>query len=231
MGKITVEDQLEDFQKLSIQKKKKINSKSKGKTGEAYFVNILKDISSYPFFRTPNSGSFLGQENRRRVSQMTMGQIDVSLGDIICPSFLKNRLIFESKNYAEDTISFHNLMTKDIPKKIIEWQEQIEYDTETAYMIKDNKKIIPILCIKITRVGSFAVFNLKLMETFGTDILDNLNYVCFKKPITSQKLIDEGFLDRYYMIDFNEFINVVKNKLFEVNEEHPDFIEFFNRKN
>lgn len=183
-------------------------SKSKGKTGERHFADILSKYSELEFIRVPNSGAFVGQSNRERLMKLSRTQRLINLGDIIAPEELMYSFIIESKNYAD--LDFHNLLNIKNNTTVIGWLDELLYDCESHFMFKkDIKPLISILGIKITRKGSYAVFNESLkLETSAP-------FLTFKHEIKHESLIKNGFTETFYLMDFEEFCKHNKEKLFK----------------
>jgi len=187
-------------------------SKRKGKTGERFFADILSEMSGLEFIRVPNSGAFVGQSNRDRLAKLTRVQQAISLGDIICPEELINGLVFESKNYGE--LDFHNLLNPEGSTQFMGWLGELLYDCESYLMfVKNPKPLIGILCVKITRKGSWAIINKYNLEKHGLMLPDP--YLTFAHKIP-EKLQFYGWGTYFYMSDFKTFCNINKDKLFKV---------------
>lgn len=71
-------------------------SKSKGKNGERELAKLLEEIFSGKFIRVPNSGAYIGGNNKYREELLEKQQVKIFKGDIITPSCLNN-VIFECK--------------------------------------------------------------------------------------------------------------------------------------
>lgn len=200
---------LEDLDKLNGTKKKKktINQKKKGKTGESYFANILSDISGHHFHRIYTSGASVGKSNSDKLDILTQGQAEAQLGDIQSPETLKYYLIWESKNYGE--LDFHNLLVQKGSTKIHGWIEELEYDIESAlFRMKNNtRETFGFLCVKITRKGSWVVGNIKAVGTCSLPT-PTLTF-CHK---TRDKLKEKGYGDEYFMCEFEEFFKYNKER-------------------
>jgi hypothetical protein len=187
-------------------------SKRKGKSGERFFADILSQASGLEFIRVPNSGAFVGQQNRDRLQKLSRMQQAISLGDIICPEELVNAMVFESKNHQE--LDFHNLLNYDGSTALNGWLEELLYDCESYLMFaKIPKPLIGILCVKITRKGAWAVINKNNAEKHGLSI--PLPSLMFRHDIP-EKLRFYGWGDIFYMSDFKTFCNTNKTKLFKV---------------
>lgn len=176
------------------------SSKTKGKAGERFFASALSKSTKLSFLRVPNSGAFVGQRNRNRLETLSKTQQVINLGDIICPEELKYCFIFESKNYEE--LDFHNLINPKGSTKLLGWLDELLYDVQSAktYM-KNDKVIFGFLLVKITRKGSWII---------GKEIYTN-TVMSKTKPSLTFNHNDETF----FMCDFQSFIDLNKDQLFE----------------
>lgn len=185
-----------------------VNSKGKGKAGEYSIVNFLNELSGHNYLRTPTSGASVGKSNRDRLIKMTKGQVDVFLGDIICPEDTKFRWVIECKNYAN--IPIHALLQegKDA-KQVFDFIDQLEYDVESLMNLKiESRQHLSFLFLKITRVGEYIIFN----EKHWKDIVGKLsvgNYLKFQK-----KSVIDTYGNKYIMTDCKEFFKANKDLLF-----------------
>lgn len=207
MGIIKDEDLTKQLLK-GHKKKKNVNSKSKGKTGEYSIVNFLNELTKHNWMRVPNSGSMVGASNRDRLIKMTKGQVDVFLGDIICPEDTKFRWIIECKNYAN--IPIHTLLQegKDA-KQVFDFIDQLEYDVESLMNLKiESRKHLSFLFLKITRVGEYIIFNEKDWNS-KVDKIRVGNYLRFER-----KSVIDTYGNKYIMTDCKEFFKMNKDLLF-----------------
>jgi hypothetical protein len=185
-----------------------VNSKGKGKAGEYSIVNFLNKLSGHNFMKTPSSGAQVGKTNRNKLIAMTKGQVDVFLGDIICPEDTKFRWVIESKNYAN--IPIHALLQEGKEaKQVFDFIDQLEYDVESLMNLKiESRKHLSFLFLKITRVGEYIIFN----EKHWKDIVSKLvigNYLKFQK-----KSVIDTYGNKYIMTDCKEFFKANKESLF-----------------
>ncbi len=185
-----------------------VNSKSKGKAGEYSIVNYLNKLSGHNWMRTPSSGANVGATNRNRLIKMTKGQVDVFLGDLICPEDTKFRWVIECKNYAN--IPIHALLQEGKEaKQIFDFIDQLEYDVESLMNLKiESREHLSFLFLKITRVGEYIIFN----EKHWRDIVGKIeikNYLKFEK-----KSVIETYGNKYIMTDCKEFFKLNKENLF-----------------
>jgi len=200
------------------------SAKAKGKSGERYFVNILnevtKDMDLPEFYRVPNSGAFVGQQNRDKLKKLSGAQYLIHLGDIVCPDELKYQLILESKNYAE--LDFHNLINPKGSTKLLSWLDEMLYDVESALMYANNKTPLGFLCVKITRKGSWIVLNGgNWVNPEGPNVNWKWpNISCIPTPYikfnhhVADLLKQHYWNDDFYMCDFQNFIEYNKESLF-----------------
>lgn len=198
----------EILKQLKNKKKKKIDSKQKGKTGEYSIINFLNKLTNHNFLRVPNSGAMVGKSNRQKLLKMTKGQVDIFLGDIICPEDTKYRWIIECKNYS--FVPIHSLLFKNKKtNQIFDFITQLEYDIQSFSDIKvEKRQHLAFLFLKITRVGEFIIFNKKHWFEVLKDIKLE-NYLIFKK-----KSEIESYGDEYLMVEAKEFLTNNKEILF-----------------
>ena len=192
-------------------------SKQRGKTGERFFADILSKETGMSFQRIPNSGMMVGMSNRKRLVGMGKIQHLISLGDIICPENLEYYYIIESKNYKD--LSFHQLINPGNCKELIDWLKELLYDVESAYMHINYKEPIGLLCIKITRRGSWVIFNENyLFKRALMKINLQYPYLKFHCEIDSKLLKENGWENIFIMTDFKSFIQNNKQELFKKKE-------------
>jgi len=203
---------LNDIDKISP-KKKKINSKSKGKTGEYFFANFLSEVSGKKYMKVPASGGILGASNQQKVLQLTAGVANILLGDLIPPADFKYKQIIECKNYAEKSFSFDKLLRYKTNAKIDAWLEQLLHDCITSKMTNDPRDILPLLLIKITGVGSWVVYNIDYFTQLFPSIELDKEYECIKKIPEELKAL--GFGEVFYMTDFKSWVEKNKGLLFQ----------------
>lgn len=190
------------------------SQKNKGKAGERYFANLLSDITGKSFIRIPNSGAFIGKQNRERIRKISQGQLTAALGDIQNPDSLKYQFIWESKFYKD--FPFHKMMTEKLPAQMTEWLDEVLYDTETSLQTLDKRPKVPFLCIKINRRGSFIVGNYGAFSIYHSTrpkIAWPQNMVNFKHEV-SKKLRENHFIEDFFMTDFETFIRLNHEQLF-----------------
>lgn len=207
MGIVKEEEYVSQIKK-GRKRKMGVNSKGKGKAGEYSIVNFLNKLSGHNFMKTPSSGAQVGASNRDKLIKMTKGQVDVFLGDLICPEDTKFRWVIESKNYAN--IPIHALLQEGKEaKQIFDFIEQLEYDVESLMNLKmEKREHLSFLFLKITRVGEYIIFN----EKHWRDIIGVLkigNYLKFEK-----KSAIETYGNKYIMTDCKEFLTLNKDLLF-----------------
>lgn len=207
MGTVNIEDLVKNS-RIFKQRRIGVNSKSKGKSGEYSIVNFLNKISGHNFMRTPSSGAHVGASNRDRLLKMTKGQIDILLGDLICPENTKFRWIIECKNYKE--VPIHLLLgEKQECKEISEFINQLEHDVNSVLQLKiENRIHLSFLFLKITRKGEYIVFNKKYWFSLFKDLKIN-NYIQFNKK---SEIPDYG--NEYIITDSKMFLENNKTLLF-----------------
>jgi hypothetical protein len=164
-------------------------AKQKGNSWELAICKFLGLELGGNWMRVPNSGAAIGGQNSSKKIFMDDGQIRLSKGDII-PPLEFNKLNLEAKNYA--SIAFHQIINGEC-KQLNSWIEQ----TETPAEPNDCSLTI----FKITRKGSWVVFNADLVDKFKL-----ATYVYYKKSD-----------DRSYIItDFESFVKTNKEILTEI---------------
>ena len=130
----------EEFEELSLPKKKRINSKKKGNAAELALSKIFNEkFGNGKFARTVMSGAYLGKSNFTRSSLLTEEQQLAFIGDLITP--LNFKFCIESKAY--ETADFWDLFNESSP--INEWFKQTETDSKRAHkkpliIVKYNNK-------------------------------------------------------------------------------------------
>ena len=165
-------------------------SKTKGKSWERDVCNFLTELYNDSFIRVPNSGAYVGGKNEYRREHLTEEQIKLSRGDIIPPVKFPYFLA-ECKNYAD--FPFHQLLAKNSISQLDNWIEQVEHDVTTV----DD---LWLLFIKITRKGTYVLFNTNLYDPYVPNIISaNLPYGAKYR--------------NYWFTEMNHFFNIQKDKL------------------
>ena len=165
-------------------------SKTKGKRWERDVCNFLTELYNDSFIRVPNSGAYVGGKNEYRREHLTEEQIKLSRGDIIPPVKFPYFLA-ECKNYAD--FPFHQLLAKNSISQLDNWIEQVEHDVTTV----DD---LWLLFIKITRKGTYVLFNTNLYDPYVPNIISaNLPYGAKYR--------------NYWFTEMNYFFNIHKDKL------------------
>ena len=165
-------------------------SKTKGKSWERDVCNFLTELYNDSFIRVPNSGAYVGGKNEYRREHLTEEQIKLSRGDIIPPVKFPYFLA-ECKNYAD--FPFHQLLAKNSISQLDNWIEQVEHDVTTV----DD---LWLLFIKITRKGTYVLFNTNLYDPYVPNIISaNLPYGAKYR--------------NYWFTEMNYFFNIHKDKL------------------
>ena len=104
-------------------RRKSINSKRKGNSGELECVHILKErFPNMEFARTMGSGNYTGGKNAKNAETLTEEQILMFAGDIRCPKEFKFSI--EHKFYA--SLDFYDLFNKS--SKLYSWYNQATSD-------------------------------------------------------------------------------------------------------
>ncbi len=212
------------------ERKKSVNSKSKGKTFEYEVANSLSIATGMPFQRIFASGASVGQSNRGRLINMTNGQAITQLGDITSPELLKQLIIWECKNYQ--SVDLHLLLSAKGSKQIEGWLSELLYDVESAIVSNITDKIVwGFLCIKWTRKGSWIIFNKNLLNNYFIDKEQFFNYdipsLQFNYNI-SDTLVDNNWGNEFIMTDFEEFINKYHKLLFQLMTEDEAKLQTIN---
>ena len=165
-------------------------SKTKGKSWERDVCNFLTELYNDSFIRVPNSGAYVGGKNEYRREHLTEEQIKLSRGDIIPPVKFPYFLA-ECKNYAD--FPFHQLLAKNSISQLDNWIEQVEHDVTTV----DD---LWLLFIKITRKGTYVLFNTNLYDPYVPNIISaNLPYGAKYR--------------NYWFTEMNHFFNIHKDNL------------------
>lgn len=128
-------------------------SKTKGSSYERQVAKFLSEKYGGSFIRVPNSGAYIGGDNKSRIVTLSEGQVRSSKGDIIPPDDWKY-FNSECKNYAD--LGFHQIIMGNKVPLIESWIDQC---MEVA-----GEKDLNILFIKITRKGEFVMIEDKLFQ-------------------------------------------------------------------
>jgi len=207
-------------------RKKGVEGKKKGKRGESWFADKLSDVSGLHFHRIFSSGAAVGGTNNNLLNQLTQSQAEAQLGDIQSPEDFLHYFIWECKNYAD--LDFHNLFNLSFSKTVLGWINELEYDLQSAVTLMKNnyRPVVGFLCIKITRKGAWIIGN----EKYINDIffknsemkVDNILYFV-REPNEVLKKI--GFGNKYFMMDFTNFVTYNKEQLFIIDSEKQKRIQ------
>lgn len=186
-------------------------SKKKGKVGEAHIAKLLTKVTGQKWMRIPNSGAFVGKSNRRRLIEMSRGQITAALGDIFPPDNLKYRFVVESKFYK--TFAIDKLDSGKVPAKLKEWVEENEYDCISALMIKDTQKHLGLIYIRINNTTPFLVGNIDyIQKELGIKLnLSEQNRIFELEPLEELK---STYGNKWFFDNAEAFVNNNK-ELFE----------------
>jgi Holliday junction resolvase len=142
-------------------------NKEKGKSFERDVCETFKSVFHLNFQRIPNSGAFIGGSNAVRMENMSQNQIQLSMGDIICPKELSN-LVIECK--ARKDFSFNLLF--DRSRELEEWIDQVLVDFN-----KINHGIFLVI-FKINNKGQYVVYD---AEQFPLIVTSNALVYQYKK--------------------------------------------------
>lgn len=212
-------DALKKLEPKEKARKKRVNPKSKGKTGEYYFANMLTEISGLHFQRIFTSGAAVGRTNRHRLGALTVAQGEQQLGDIASPETLRHMLIWESKNYAD--LDIHNLISgREGSKTFFGWLDEMMYDVESALTAMNTpKRPMGFLCVKLTRKGAWITVNAKgFYETFGSRPIFSPPYVMLERE-PRPALKEAGWGAAWIMIDFERFVRDNRDFMFQQMDE------------
>ena len=136
-------------------------SKNKGKGWERDVCLFLSDLYKQSFIRVPNSGAFVGGKNEYRKEHLSIEQIKLSRGDVVPPLHYPYFLA-ECKNYAD--FPFHLLIGNNSIALLDTWIDQVEHDVT-------NENDLWILFIKITRKGTYILFDMNLFGDISNFLL------------------------------------------------------------
>ncbi len=196
-------------------RKKRVNSKSKGKTGEYYFANRLSEISGMHFQRIFTSGASVGQKNRGRLETLTVGQAEQQLGDIASPETLRQMLVWESKNFAD--LDLHNVIgSEDGSRTLSGWVGEMMYDVESALTtMRSQRPVMGFLCVKLTRKGAWIAVNVKgFLTAFGVRASLAAPYVVFEHE-PRPALAQYGWGRQWVLEDFDRFVAANAGSMFQ----------------
>lgn len=158
--------------------------KNKGKAFERDICKIFSKVFDLNFERVPNSGSFIGGKNSKRIKDLTNEQILLAKGDIIPPSEMPN-LIIECK--SRKTFPFHQLLNQC--KELEKWVDQTLIDYE-----KCGNQGIWLLLMKFNNKGMYICYS-KCWKGLINNY--NLNYVEYFYSNIKEKLIFEEFSEQW----------------------------------
>jgi hypothetical protein len=186
------------------------SAKRKGKTGERYVAEMLSKYSGLPFRRIPNSGGLIGSSNRNKIFECTEDQSEGLLGDIFPPMILKKRIIAEVKNYKD--FAWNKLEKGEVPAKLKGWINENLFDIETYYLAEYKRNPIGFLVFKITNEGSWIVYNTQYFENVLAVKTKPLHTI---QQSVSDLLHSKGYGDLFYVEEFENFVKINKDILFE----------------
>jgi hypothetical protein len=135
---------------------KKVNGKKKGDTYERIVAKDLSKRFNDVFRRVPQSGAFMGGNNRFRNKDLRKDAQEILAGDLICPQWFP--LIIECKNY-KNTPKLQNLMTIG-DKEFDEWVRQAKLESETS-----GKDWVIIFKITSMRGKQFVALDHKVFDS------------------------------------------------------------------
>lgn len=148
------------------EKKKKINSKSKGNRVELELSKILTERFNKEFKRVPMSG---GWATYNKNSNIREDALEILAGDIMCPPEFK----FSIESKGRQDFNFWNLLNEDtIHLEIDDWIYQAEQDSKI-------KHTFPLIYVKVDRRKPFVLFPKKLYEgkiTYGDYTILRFDY-------------------------------------------------------
>lgn len=136
-------------------KKKRVDSKAKGKSFEGEIAKILsKELAPYQFKRVLHSGAILGGKNAVNMDQYSQALANLFIGDVVCINDSewdsKFRFSIECKFYKtpEGLDNFLGVVNSNIPK----WYEEAVVDAK-----KVNKT--PLLIVKYNRSSIYCIIS------------------------------------------------------------------------
>jgi len=170
------------------------NVKAKGSNWELKVAELLTKATEKEFRRVPLSGAWTGGQNRIRNANVFSGGVEALTGDIMCPDGFPFSI--ECKN-TQDYPRFHLM----IANGDIQVNDYIRQSTEDAIHVKK----IPMLALKRTRMGEFAMIPRRLGErAFGN--LDFMNYISY---IYDDPDCNIGCERDWILFDFSQFIEFI----------------------
>jgi len=168
-----------------VVKKKRINSKAKGNSGERAICKLLSEaLSPFKFIRSPGSGAYVGgknfETNAHLYSQEAMAMF---CSDVVCSNekdINKTfRFVIESKSY-KDTEKLEVLLNGK--SNIYKWMDEVRIDAA-----KISKE--PVLIFKWNNTPHYAAFEkeVQLPNELNILILPTGIQITHLKPLLEHK--------------------------------------------
>lgn len=141
-------------------------AKQKGNTYEREVVDFLSELFDAPFQRTAFSGAFTGRSNKHRKDRMDDRLSQAFIGDVTPPSNFN--VVIECKSYAPETFKggFHQVM-QGTSQILDGWIGEVRTDA-------DDGKQPHFVTFKITRLGSFYVFPVKIFADAFEELKEDM---------------------------------------------------------
>ncbi len=174
---------------MSTEKRKRIDSKNKGKSFENEIAKQLsKSFYPFQFKRVLHSGAILGGKNVKNISNYSEILANLFIGDVVCTNDSETNEIFrfnvECKFYKtpETLDNFLGETNSNLPK----WYEESIVDSQ-----KVNKD--PILIVKWNRSSVYCI----IKENFINDLPSTVSsYVFLQKFNLKIFLFKEAIKDK-----------------------------------
>lgn len=175
-----------------IEKKKRMNSKSKGNTFERAIANEFSERWNDTFKRVPQSGAIVGGLNRIKMHMLREDAQEILCGDIICPRWFPFSV--ELKNYGLDNgPNMYTILESD--SIILEkWLEQAKGDAVFArkkYMILFN--ITRRSCFAVVDYGDFVQNCIKSIDDMPKKFMIYKTSIILDKTEFLNKYIEKYF--------------------------------------
>jgi len=144
-------DDLEVDDILAPKKKKRVNSKAKGKRGELLCGKELKKRFGFEFSRTLGSGNRWSQ-----TAYLPKHASDTFTGDLVCPENFQ--WVIEAKDGYDDDIVLHNILAKGQTNAELEkWIKEVKDESR-----RSGRK--PLICWKRKRLPWFCIIKVTDIE-------------------------------------------------------------------
>lgn len=195
-----------------IKKKKRIDSKQKGKSFEGDVAKMLStSFSPFQFKRVLHSGAILGGKNVKELSKYSETLANLFIGDVVCINDSDTNEFFrfniECKFYKtpETLDNFLGEVNSNLPK----WYNESIVDAK-----KVNK--IPLLIVKWNRSSIYCIMDAQYDLPLSENKMEKINYVFIKSFNLNVFLFKKALLDKQWWFTLNP--NKISNNLEEKNE-------------